>query len=181
MKITDTNVPFQNDSGVRSKRDTKTYYHNIANVDGEGDNKSALTQEIPEFLRELQPSSFIPSQNPTELADRLTCMSYALHSQGMPMDSGKHKTRHFRSVSEPDFGNLESETQIMMGKCCNVEMEAPHFVEESSTRRNRWGLFDFGGKIMKSLFGVVTNEEAEDMQHAINILAENQFKISGHL
>ncbi len=187
------------DNGVRSKRDTETYYHNIANVDDGGGNKPASTRDYPDLLRvtSQQPSSFIPCHNLTELADHLTCLSYALHSQSMPRDDNERKFRQARAASEPDFDIVQRETQMLMeslamslsmaGETADrvndlmTEMEAPHFVEEPSSGRNRRGLFDFGGKILKSLFGVVTNEEAEDMQYAINALSENQFNIQSRL
>ena len=106
------------------------------------------------------------------------------------MEDEKHKTRPVRYTFEPDIDDLESMTNIMLedlvmnlamsGETADKvsslmeEMDTPHLVDEPSTRRNRWGLFDF-------LFVVVINEEAEDMQHAVKILTARQFEISDHI
>ena len=60
------------------------------------------------------------------------------------------------------------------------EMQVPHMQGAQDRLGEKRGILNFGGKLLGSLFGLVTEEEAKDMEHAIQTLFKNQYKLANH-
>ncbi len=126
-------------------------------------------------------------------SERVACMAHSFRFQQMINAEQKQRNRHPRSsghesddlseMLEDVVSGIEKvETQANQIDDIVQRMQVPHLRDKHPhSYRHKRAFFNLGGKILSSLFGTVTEEEASDMKHAIQALSSNQFKIAGRL
>ncbi len=151
----------------------------------------------PNTNKELKTPSFMPCHKTNNLAHHLTCLAHSLSFQVMQEgETIRNSVRRIRKSGQTQADTSESipidlindvieEMEAVENQAYEVasllkEMETPHLYQRYKKRHKR-ALLNIGGKLLNSLFGLVTEEEAADMQHALNSLSNNQFKIAGQL
>ena len=132
------------------------------------------------------------------LVDRLTCLSKSAQLQQKSLVRGRTVThRQTRSTALDSFyasnrmisrllddviDRLQYATTATMEIDTVLKtMKTSHEYHDFEPDRRKRGIFNFGGKILDSLFGIVTDEEISDMRFAIRSLVSNQFKIKKRL
>ena len=173
----------------RSKRELKT----DDAIGWNAHHKRDLVNSINTVRAELATSCY----NISSFSDRLLCMTALMQLEfhdKLERDIGE---RFKRSAAESvddrfitrftnsiggllDQMNDASDLADKIDEAFDI-MNAPHLGQWEPESREPRGLFNLGGKILGSLFGVVTADEAKDMKAAISTLADNQFKIGKKL
>ncbi len=203
MKLTEELV--QIDKSDRSKRDgfQQYYYDNGSHIndmdnDYESHDKDAQRVELKiDIMNDLTNTC----KTMTRLADRMTCMMYSMDIMNVMVkhngidksneDSSvrQHKKRSTNDNSEidpniskfiQDIALNYNETKEKVNNLNKLmgDMSVPHLSSKGNpVDRRKRGMFNFGGKILGSLFGVVTQEEVTDIKHAISVLDKNQYKV----
>ena len=141
---------------------------------------------------------FIKCNMTTSVMANLGCLSQTARLQASQLDIQAQPARR-QARSTPDLvaqrvGELEqgllfelvAGLEATAAKVKEVgttlkTMEVPHEGLKTKSTRTKRGLFNFGGKLLGSLFGVVTDDDIGDIKQAVKSLASNQYKLQEHL
>ncbi len=176
-----------NETPVRKTRDTShdSQHTGVVRNVNEGVDGSSTTENIP---------SLIPCNKINTTTEYLSCLAHSL--QYKTMTKTDTETRHNRQKrdtkgSEEDtipaevlseMNDLIEELELATFTAQAIDetvdqMRIPHLGQFHQGNRKARGLLNFGGKLLGSLFGLVTEEEAGDMQYAIEAISKNQYKL----
>ncbi len=178
-------------TNLRGKRDVRSGSVNISQHGGVNETDDKLRHDN-------HTAHSMPCNQVKPAATHLTCLAQSLEYQLMT-ETDTHR-RHTRHTSPKHYFEREKLTsKIRSGMRDMIEelesagstaqaidelmydMQRPHLTMVEGKQREKRGFLNIGGKLLGSLFGLVTEEEAGDMRHAIDTLAENQFKVADRL
>ncbi len=140
----------------------------------------------------------LPCNQINTTTDHLSCMANSLeytlmtetekyqgHARHTREQRGSHKNRLSNNFIH-ELHELIDDLELAGTKAQSIDdlmydMRQPHFNHKYNKHRQERGLLNFGGKLLGSLFGLVTEEEASDMQFALDALSKNQYKLADRL
>ncbi len=127
------------------------------------------------------------------LSEKVACMAHSLRFEQM-VDAEQRQCNRYPRSSEHQLEDVSEMLEDVVSGVERIEsqageidrvvqkMQVPHLQDQQPySYRHKRAFFNLGGKILSSLFGTVTEEEASDMKHAIQALSSNQFKVAQRL